>query len=194
MPRVKTEEKSQTIVDAASRVFLAREFHEVSVDDVAAEAGAGKGTIYRYFPTKEELFFVSVLYGLDALHESLIKGKREGTAPRDRLELIARELLKFAWNRRDLLMTLQRDEKLFLRRGAEFLQRRQKIVALIAETIEAGVARGDFRPIDPTAGAEVFLGMLRGLNLYRRPGDLPEDLVRTAIDMLVNGIVRRSDA
>jgi hypothetical protein len=67
-------------------------------------------------------------------------------------------------------------------------------VQLIAETIASGVERGDFRPIDPMAGAEVFLGMLRGLNLYRRPGDLPEDLVGTAIDMLVNGIVRRKDA
>jgi TetR/AcrR family transcriptional regulator, fatty acid metabolism regulator protein len=194
MPRVKTEEKSQTIVDAAARVFLAREFHEVSVDDVAAEAHAGKGTIYRYFPTKEELFFVSVLYGLDTLHESLRVGLREQARPDERLKLIARELLRFAWNRRDLLTTLHRDERLFSRRGAEFVERRQKVVVLIAETIAAGVERGDFRPIDPTAGAEVFLGMLRGLNLYRRPGDLPDDLVRTAIDMLVNGIVRRNDA
>lgn len=194
MPRVKTEEKSQAIVDAASRVFLAREFHEVSVDDVAAEAHAGKGTIYRYFPTKEELFFVSVLYGLDALHESLTRGLREQTSPREQLKLIARDLLRFAWNRRDLLTTLHRDERLFVRRGAEFVERRQRIVILIADTISAGVGRGEFRPIDPMAGAEVFLGMLRGLNLYRRPGDLPEDLVHTAIDMLVNGIVRRNDA
>jgi len=194
MPRVKTEEKSQAIVDAASRVFLAREFHEVSVDDVAAEAHAGKGTIYRYFPTKEELFFVSVLYGLDALRESLTQGLHSEAPPHERLKLIARELLRFAWNRRDLLTTLHRDERLFSRRGAEFLERRQRIVELIADTIAAGVERGDFRPIDPVAGAEVFLGMLRGLNLYRRPGDLPEDLVRTAIDMLVNGIVRRNDA
>lgn len=194
MPRVKTEEKSQSIVDAASRVFLAREFHEVSVDDVAAEARAGKGTIYRYFPTKEELFFVSVLHGLDVLHDSLAESLREEAPPRERLKLIARELLRFAWNRRDLQITLHRDERLFSRRGAEFLDRRRKIVLLIAETIASGVARGDFRPIDPMAGAEVFLGMLRGLNLYRRPGDLPDDLVHTAIDMLVDGIVRRNDA
>jgi TetR/AcrR family fatty acid metabolism transcriptional regulator len=194
MPRVKTEEKSQAIVDAASRVFLSREFHEVSVDDVAAEAHAGKGTIYRYFPTKEELFFVSVLYGLDALHESLTRGLHPEAPPDERLNLIARELLRFAWNRRDLLTTLHRDERLFSRRGTEFFERRRRIVELIADTIASGVERGNFRPIDPMAGAEVFLGMLRGLNLYRRPGDLPEDLVRTAIDMLVNGIVRRNDA
>jgi TetR/AcrR family transcriptional regulator len=192
MPRVKTEEKSQAIVDAAARVFREREFHDVSVDDVAAEAGAGKGTIYRYFPTKEELFFVSVLRGLDLLHDSVVSRLSEQASPRERLTVIAAELFRFAWNRRDLLTTLHRDERLFARRGAEFLERRRKVVALIAGAVAAGIARGEFRQVDPTTGAEIILGMLRGLNLYRRPSDTPEKLAEEALDVFVNGIVRRS--
>jgi len=194
MPRVKTEEKSQAIVNAAARVFLAREFHEVSVDDVAAEARAGKGTIYRYFPTKEELFFVSVLHGLDVLHDSLSARVKEKASPRERLIEISAELFRFAWNRRDLLTTLHRDERLFSRRGAEFLERRRKIVALVAEELAEGIERGEFRNIDPTTGAEILLGMLRGLNLYRQPADTPEVLAEAALDVLVEGIVRRIDA
>lgn len=194
MPRVKTEEKSQSIVDAASRVFLAREFHDVSVDDVAAEAGAGKGTIYRYFPTKEELFFVSVLHGLDVLHDSLATRLSAQASPRDRLIEISAELFRFAWNRRDLLTTLHRDERLFSRKGAEFLERRRKIVALVAEAVATGIDRGEFRDVDPTTGAEILLGMMRGLNLYRRPTDTPETLAEAALEFFVDGIVRRNDA
>lgn len=194
MARVKTEEKSQAILSAAARVFRAREFHDVLIDDVAAAAGTGKGTIYRYFPTKEELFFLSVLHGLDGLHASLTARLDEPEPPRERLEVIALELLLFAWNRRDLLTLLHRDERLFARRGTEFQQRRQKIVALIGEAIARGIEGGEFRRIDPTIGAELFLGMLRGLNLTRSASDTPEDLARAALDVFVNGVVRRSDA
>lgn len=194
MPRVKTEEKSQAILDAAAKVFLARDFHSVLIDDVAAEAGTGKGTIYRYFPTKEELFFVSVLHGLDGLHESLAQTLTPQESPRDRLAAIAAELLRFVWNRRDLLTLLHRDEKLFARRGAEFKQRRGKIMTLVSVTIAQGIARGEFRPIDPEAGAELLLGMLRGLNLSRAAADTPEDLAAKALDVFMNGVVRRNDA
>jgi AcrR family transcriptional regulator len=43
------------ILEAAERVF-ALEGPEVPIDDVAREAGLGVGTIYRHFPTKEDLY------------------------------------------------------------------------------------------------------------------------------------------
>ena len=69
MPRVKTATKEQAILDAASQVFALRPFHEVLIDDIAADASIGKGTIYRYFPTKEDLYFATILHGLDTLAE-----------------------------------------------------------------------------------------------------------------------------
>ena len=194
MARVKTEEKSLAILDAASKVFLAREFHEVLIDDVAAAAGTGKGTIYRYFTTKEELFFGSVLHGLDGLYENIARELLEERSPRGRLAIIAAEVLRFAWNRRDLVTLLHRDERLFARRGAEFHERRQKIVQLVRGAIQEGIERGDLRPIDPTTGAELFLGMLRGLNLFRRPADTIETIVSESLDVFWNGVARRGDA
>jgi AcrR family transcriptional regulator len=194
MSRVKTEQKSQAILDAAAKAFLAREFHEVLIDDVAAAAGTGKGTIYRYFPTKEELFFVSVLHGLDGLYGTMVRELELERSPRQRLVVIATQVLRFVWNRRDLVTLLHRDERLFARRQAEFFERRQKIVGLVRHAIEEGISRGDFRKIDPTTGAELFLGMLRGLNLSRRPTDTIEKLVADSLDVFWNGIARGSDA
>lgn len=193
MARLKTAEKSQAILDAAAKAFLAREFHEVLIDDVAAAAGTGKGTIYRYFPTKEELFFVSVLHGLDGLSENIARETRDEQLPRRRLEIVARETLRFVWNRRDLVTLLHRDERLFARRGSEFRDRRQKIVGLVRDAIEKGIAGGQLREIDAGMGAEVFLGMLRGLNVFRRPEDTIETIVSQALDVFWNGVARRSD-
>jgi AcrR family transcriptional regulator len=194
MSRVKTEEKSQTILAAAAKAFLAREFHEVLIDDVAAVAGTGKGTIYRYFPTKEELFFVSVLHGLDGLYEAMGRELAQERSPRQRLAIIATAVLRFVWNRRDLVTLLHRDERLFARRQAEFYERRQKIVGLVRRAIEEGISRGEFREVDPTTGAELFLGMLRGLNVFRRPTDTIEKIVADSLDVFWNGIARRGDA
>ena len=47
---------SQTIVDAAMGLIRGRRFADVSVDEIAAAAGIGRRTFFRYFPTKEDIF------------------------------------------------------------------------------------------------------------------------------------------
>ena len=49
--------KREDIVAAAARVFAAKGFTGTLIADIAREAGIGKGTIYEYFRSKEELFF-----------------------------------------------------------------------------------------------------------------------------------------
>ena len=56
MPRVKTEAKERAILEAAAKVFAMKPFHGVLIDEIASDAGIGKGTIYRYFETKDELY------------------------------------------------------------------------------------------------------------------------------------------
>ena len=45
------------LVAAATRAFARHGYAEVTVSDVSADAGLGKGTVYRHFASKEELFF-----------------------------------------------------------------------------------------------------------------------------------------
>src|SRR5271156_6007247 len=54
--RTKTPEQAEKMLDAAVELFGRRRFHEVRMEDIAAEAEVGKGTIYRYFADKEELY------------------------------------------------------------------------------------------------------------------------------------------
>ena len=55
------------ILDAATKVFAADGYADADVQVVADALGVGKGTIYRYFPTKQELFLSAVDRGLDSL-------------------------------------------------------------------------------------------------------------------------------
>ena len=54
--RTKNPEQADRILMAAARLFAGRRFHEVRMEDIADAAGFGKGTLYRYFKDKEELF------------------------------------------------------------------------------------------------------------------------------------------
>src|SRR3546814_20052113 len=48
--------KRAQILDAASRIFATQAYHLVNMDGVAQAAGVGKGTLYRYFTSKEDLY------------------------------------------------------------------------------------------------------------------------------------------
>jgi AcrR family transcriptional regulator len=188
MPRVKTISKKEEILEAASRVFAEKEFHEVLIDDVAALAGVGKGTVYRYFRTKEELYFETILQAFDDLTATLAEAVAKEASPMSRLERIARESLRFSWERRHLLSLLQGDERRFAMREAELRRRREGMMALVQKVILDGIERREFRGVDARIAAELFRGMIRAANCFRTEDDSVEGLVQEIIGIFARGV------
>jgi TetR/AcrR family fatty acid metabolism transcriptional regulator len=188
LPRVKTESKQEEILAAASKIFAARQYHEVLCDEIAAEAGVGKGTIYRYFRTKEDLYFSTILHGYEAVNESLASAIAAETSPGKRLERIALELLKYFWERRYFYALLYRNEQRFLAQEGRLKKNREHLVQLVEQTIRQGIATGAFRSVDPKTAAELFLGMIRAINVFRRESDRLDDLVAELIGLWTRGI------
>ena len=190
MPRVKTQEKELAILDAASRVFAARPFHEVLIDTIAADAGIGKGTIYRYFETKEDLYFATVLHVMETLAADLGTETHTETSGILRLERIAARILNSFWERRYLLPFFQRDER-FPTLEVELIRRRAPILRVVQEAILAGIEQREIRGIDARIGAEMFLGMVRSMNLFHTREDRLDDVVAQLMSVFVEGIGRR---
>jgi AcrR family transcriptional regulator len=190
MARLKTADKELVILEAASRVFAQRPFHEVLIDSIATDAGIGKGTIYRYFETKDELYFAAVLHVLDTLTAALDLTLREEAAATQRLEAIATVILRHFWERRQMLAFFQREEH-FPIRHEELTRRRERILRFVQETILAGIERREFRGIDARIGADLFLGMVRSMNLFHRSDDRLEDLVEQLMGVFLSGVARR---
>jgi AcrR family transcriptional regulator len=59
--RVKTDKKRRQILDAAAALFRSQGFAGVSMTAVSARVGGSKATLYRYFPSKEDLFLTTLL-------------------------------------------------------------------------------------------------------------------------------------
>ena len=189
MPRARTATKEQSILESASRIFAVRPYHEVLIDDIAADAGIGKGTIYRYFQTKDDLDFATLLYLTESLATALESTLPQEGSPSRRLERIATEILTFFWDRRFLIPLLQRDER--PDRESAILKRREPILRFVQESILEGIERREFRGIDARIGAELFLGMTRSANLFRRPEDTREELVAHVMSVFLEGVARR---
>ena len=193
MARLKTQTKELAILDAASRVFAARPFHEVLIDSIASDAGIGKGTIYRYFETKEDLYFATVVHVVEGLASELEKVSRAEASAARKLEAIATLILGRFWERRYLLPFFQRDER-FPALEVELIKRREPILRVVQEAILAGIERREFRGIDARIGADLFLGMVRSMNLFHTSSDRLEDLVGQLISVFVQGAGRRAEA
>jgi len=189
MARLKTQTKELAILDAASRVFASRPFHEVLIDSIASDAGIGKGTIYRYFETKEDLYFATVLHVVEGLAAELEQASRAEESAARKLEAIATLILGRFWERRYLLPFFQRDER-FPTLEVELIKRREPILRVVQEAILAGIEQREFRGIDARIGADLFLGMVRSMNLFHETSDRLEDLVRQLMSVFLNGIGR----
>ena len=189
MPRVKTEAKERAILDAAAKVFATKPFHGVLIDEIASDAGIGKGTIYRYFETKDDLYFATTLHILDRLAEVLSEALAQERSAARRLERIARENLRFYWDRRFLFPFLETDGS--PGRREELLRRREKILRFAQEAILTGIEQRELRGIDARIGAELFMGLVRSANLFRLPEDTQEDLVAQIMSVFLQGVTRR---
>jgi AcrR family transcriptional regulator len=190
MPRVKTDEKLEEILDAATQVFSRKDFHEVLIDEIAEAGSIGKGTVYRYFRTKEELYQATIEHGLAKLDKVLCDALPEEGSPTERLARLAREILAFYWDKRSLLMLLYRDERMVRGRQGVLRERHDRLAARVQEVLLEGIERREYRGLDPHTAAELFLGMIRGINVFRRDGDAVDELVAEIVGVFTKGIAR----
>src|SRR5438874_12310173 len=83
------------MLDVAARLFGTQHFHEVRMDDVATEAGVGKGTIYRYFEDKDELYLALLDRAGSRLSERMNAGIAAADTPIAKLDALTAAVLEF---------------------------------------------------------------------------------------------------
>ncbi|MBI3785305.1 MAG: TetR/AcrR family transcriptional regulator, partial [Deltaproteobacteria bacterium] len=160
----------------------------VLMDDVARTARVSKGTLYRYFPSKGELYLAVMFEGLERLQADLRKTVSAEAAPLAKLELLIRCMLEHFWDRRFFFALIHRNEhKPDDRNNHEWLRRREELSRLFQRAVREAAAAGQLRPLNPRVATEMLLGMLRGANRYRTSHDTLDSTVAAVFDLFICG-------
>ena len=196
--RKKTNETRLAIMRCAAEVFSQREFHEVLTDDIAQQLGIGKGTIYRYFDSKEELYLAAIGEGLNGLHAAVTAVLRQDAPLETTIEAVVRTMIDYFWVRRDFFVLMHRLEpKLKAQERADWQRRRNEVLTMIREVLERAAARGELGRFNWRMAVEILLGMIRAVCIYRAESDRPEELTRLVTTMFLRGLAppqRRNQA
>src|ERR1700681_1260744 len=177
-PRSDAQRNRQRILQVAKEAFT-RSGANASLDDIAKQAGVGPGTLYRHFPTREELLqavYRSELEKLAAAERTFAQTMTPIEALRAWLLLFvdaiaAKELIAPALN------TLVGDHKKMFE--ASYAQMREAIRALVKRAIKSGDIRKDLDPID-------LLRALIGVANVATSPDWPQS-ARRLVEILILG-------
>ena len=186
------EQKRQLIIDTAARFFATQPYHKVRLEDIAAAAKLGKGTLYIYFEGgKEELYFAIIYEGFAKLVDEL---RDEAPGERDRpvlarLEQIVRRVVAMAFQSPHFFELMRTTGAVVPpKMEPAWTEKRQEFQRLIADTIRRGVARGELDDPQPELTALCIPGMLRSLMLFGPKGIDEKTVCEQIMRLLSRGI------
>jgi AcrR family transcriptional regulator len=165
------------------------DYHEVLMEDVARACGAGKGTLYRYFPSKQQLYLAVMFEGIQRLHEELRVVIDTPVTPARKIERVVRCILAHFWDRRFFFALIHRNEhKPEDPDNRQWLRQRAELSQLIQRVIDEAITAGHIRDIDTRIATEMLLGMLRGANRYRSTQDTLDEMVTALVAVFLCGV------
>ena len=178
----------ERILESAAELFAEKEFDLVLIDEVAAQAGVGKGSVYRQFKSKEELYAAVVINGFAGLQREIRSALSGASTMRAQITTIARHTIKFFWSRSQFF-TLMRDPKALPRsQERQYRAQRSELSRMISGILDDGVKRGAIRSdLDTRTAAESLLGMIRGINRYSRDYTTPERAIDIVTSIFLGG-------
>jgi AcrR family transcriptional regulator len=159
------EERKELILDAADRLLAHFGYKKMTVEDIAREAGIGKGTVYLHFASKEDVVLSHVDRIVRPLFAELDDMAAQDLSAADRLRamLVRRVMLRFD---AAAPFTVSLSEVLSdLRAGV--IERRQRHFAreakALAAMLQEGQRLGEFRAHNAAATARVLIAATNSL-------------------------------
>lgn len=195
------ETRPQELLDAALMLFVEKGFAATRSEEVARRAGVSKGTLYLYYPSKEELFKAVVRHNLVNLiteGAELAAGFEGSTS-----ELLV-TLMRIWWERLGSTPA-SGIHKIMISEVRNFPDLAQfyadEVIApadrLFSSAVQRGIARGEFRPLPVHAVAHALMAPMIFLSLQKHSlgacqvsgVDIdPAEVLRTHLDIALSGL------
>jgi len=187
------ERRRDEILDAAGTVFAANGYRQTDVQVVADQLQVGKGTIYRYFSTKEGLFLAAVDRAMRSLRESVHAAVEPWTDPLDQLAAAVRGYLAFFDENLAVVELLMQERAEFHERGKPtYFEYRDTADAewepILRELMQAGRVRSMPIPRIQAALSDTLYGAIF-TNVFAGRRKSFEAQADDILDVLLQGIL-----
>jgi len=200
MPKIIDKKaKKLEILHAAAKVFAEKGVVKTKMVDIAAEAGIGKGTIYEYYRSKEEIFGDTFRLIFDHMESQLANGIGHTQDPvlklKKLIQVTLKEFLEHSGDLAGIMMDFwaegirSKDNNVLSIINLELVYSEYKL--LIADILHDGIKKGIFRKIDVNSLAAIIIGSMDGIMLQ---WIINKDIVnldkisKVMIDTLLSGI------
>lgn len=165
-------EKRRKILLAGEELFSSHRYDEITMEAIALRAGVGKGTLYRYFPSKESLLHSILQSGHDDLVAS-IQSVSEGSGSFvEKLELVSHRIVESHERRHPLFhMTMGLSRRVSSRSGsgdasnrrAEFQRNIDSLLSALSSIFSSGLSEGVLREgYNARALSMCFMDLMHG--------------------------------
>jgi AcrR family transcriptional regulator len=200
-PRRKAEETRRRILDVAREVFFEDGFAAANLDEVARRANVAKGTVYRYFESKADLYVAVLARNADFFVQRMRSTVTPGLSAEEQIRAIGTFYFKhYSENRAYFRIFWAVENQRLLGSVPDQAVRHvtdvwKQCLEILATVIERGVAEGAFRPCDPWEMANILWIVANGIiqsDLDRERAELRgADLERVfadAVELVIRGL------
>ncbi len=141
-------DRRQAIVETAARLFARRGYADCEMERVAAALRVAKGTLYLYFPGKQELFFACVDWGMAEMQRHIFEAAEEGLPPLKRISRAIRAYLEFFDQHPEYVELMIQERAIFRdRKKGTYFEHRDQIRPYFGQIYEQlqrdGILRSD---------------------------------------------------
>ncbi|MFQ5709110.1 MAG: TetR/AcrR family transcriptional regulator [bacterium] len=200
LPRKERERLSrrEEILTAARKVFCERGFEKATLDEIAVVAEFGKGTLYNYFKSKEDLFACIIETGTLQFQEFVAQATKSKSSPKEKIATYIDAAFEFFENNRQIysIFVLEKN-KLACSINDEMFSKccaqQEAVKQFLAGLFQEGMTVGDFRRFEPLKLARALIGLLHTsmFQAIREPDTTNlKTEARFIKDILFEGIVK----
>jgi TetR/AcrR family transcriptional regulator len=155
----------EEILSAAEKVFAAKGFFPTTMSDIAREAEFGTGTLYKYFKSKEDLYFTLIDEKVEEINRLVKAELSQKSSAVERVKKVLELQFEFIEQNRDFFRIYISERNRFEWTikddlGKGIYEKMVTYINLLAEVMKQGIDEGEFKSLNPLDLAHALVGIV----------------------------------
>jgi len=196
-PSLKNEQlvtsRCEEILDAATTLFAEQGYSDAVTQDLVERLGVGKGTLYRYYPSKRELFLAAVDRVMRRMRQQVDEAIINVIEPFERLEVAIATYLNFFGNHPEFVELLVQERALFRdRKTPTYFEHRERNVVPWHAMLNQLMGEGRVRTMPVEQITNVMFNSVYGImftNYFTGSSRSPRDQSTEILEIVLHGIL-----